>query len=266
MSGVIRHVVNECLRLISEQGLKEQELEEFISCLSLFLPATGGLFAYFLIRKELNKLELVELRGITSKTAKILAYKPIDQLKTLILHDLPNWPLGASSLICTSCGNLKKIDFKTIHMSNQNLSKIIDTNKNLQTIILNNILEQRPFITGSCVSTLLLNNPNITHFITNDDVLRQSIEKSSENVVTNFIGSTGNSKKKSVQIPLSPLPSKTWNLVSGEQDVLNKMKNDDIAALEEALAEKVTVSDQVIVKRDLRLLKNNLKKKKKKSL
>ena len=113
---------------------------------------------------------------------------------------------------------------------------------------------------------MLLNNPNITHFITNDDVLRQSIEKSSENVVTNFIGSTGNSKKKSVQIPLSPLPSKTWNLVSGEQDVLNKMKNDDIAALEEALAEKVTVSDQVIVKRDLRLLKNNLKKKKKKSL
>lgn len=84
--------------------------------------------------------------------------------------------------------------------------------------------------------------------------------------MTNFIGSTGNSKKKSVQIPLSPLPSKTWNLVSGEQDVLNKMKNDDIAALEEALAEKVTVSDQVIVKRDLRLLKNNLKKKKKKSL
>mgnify|MGYP003126293844 CR=1 FL=1 len=37
MSGVIRHIVNECLRLISEQGLKEQELEEFISCLSLEL-------------------------------------------------------------------------------------------------------------------------------------------------------------------------------------------------------------------------------------
>lgn len=36
---------------------KEMDNRLFISCLSLFLPATGGLFAYFLIRKELNKLE-----------------------------------------------------------------------------------------------------------------------------------------------------------------------------------------------------------------
>jgi len=37
MSGVIRHIVNECLRLISEHRLNEQQLDELVSSLSLEL-------------------------------------------------------------------------------------------------------------------------------------------------------------------------------------------------------------------------------------
>lgn len=37
MSGVIRHIVNECLRLISEHGLNEQQLDKLVSSLSLEL-------------------------------------------------------------------------------------------------------------------------------------------------------------------------------------------------------------------------------------
>jgi len=37
MSGVIRHIVNECLRLIREHRLNEQQLEELVSSLSLEL-------------------------------------------------------------------------------------------------------------------------------------------------------------------------------------------------------------------------------------
>eukprot|EP00943_MAST-04B_sp_MAST-4B-sp1_P008567 g8567.t1 len=211
----------------------------------------------FILRNSLKKLELVDLRGITSKTAKVLAYKPIDTLKTLILHDLPNWALGATSFLCASCGNLTEINFSRIHMSDNNLSKIFASNNNLNRVTLNGILEKRPYISGACVSTLVLNS-RVTHFITDNDLLKRSVENSSPNIVTNYIGSTGNSKKTCIQIPLAPLPSKTWNLISGEKDVLAKIKDNDMAELEEALAEKVTVSDKVVVRRHLRLLKKKV--------
>ena len=207
-----------------------------------------------MLRKKLERLELVDLRGITQRTAKLLAYKPIDKIQTLVLHNLPNWPLGASSLLCSACGNLKEVDFCRINMSDKNLHKILETNQNLNSINLHDILEQRPFVTGSNVCKMI-SNSHVTHFITDSDVLRRAVEKSCPNIVTNFIGSTGKNKKECIQIPLSPLPSRTWNLIGGEDEMFSKIKNEDLAALEDALSDKIAVSTQVAVKRDLRLLK-----------
>ena len=108
---------------------------------------------------------------------------------------------------------------------------------------------------------LYISNSRITHFITDNDVLRRAVEKSCQNVVTNFMGSTGKNKKECIHIPLSPLPSRTWNLIGGENEMFSKIKNEDLAALEDALSDKVAVSTQVAVKRDLRLLKRKAKKK-----
>ena len=145
-------------------------------------------------------------------------------------------------------------------MSDKNLHKILETNQNLNTINLHDILEQRPFVTGSNVCKMI-SNSHVTHFITDNDVLRRAVEKSCPNIVTNFIGSTGKNKKECIHIPLSPLPCRTWNLIGGEDEMFSKIKNEDLAALEEALSDKVAVSTQVAVKRDLRLLKRKAKKK-----
>ena len=107
----------------------------------------------------------------------------------------------------------------------------------------------------------MISNSHVTHFITDNDVLRRAVEKSCPNIVTNFIGSTGKNKKECIHIPLSPLPCRTWNLIGGEDEMFSKIKNEDLAALEEALSDKVAVSTQVAVKRDLRLLKRKAKKK-----
>ena len=44
--------------------------------------------------------------------------------------------------------------------------------------------------------------------------------------------------------------------------MFSNIKNEDLAALEDALSDKIAVSTQVAVKRDLRLLKRKGKKKK----
>ena len=149
------------------------------------------------------------------------------------------------------------------------LQKICAACPKLSSLQISNIKPERPRFTGNGAAKAVTSS-RITHFICDNDVIRKCVEQANPNVVVDYLGRTGSNKRKSMHIPLSMNGGKRPDVRSASLSYHLNFKSKsslsvdtdafEDAALEDALSDKVSLSDQITWKRDLHLLKKRIKK------
>ena len=222
------------------------------------------------LRQQLEVLEICDCKGITEKTAAKLAAKPLDSMRKILLHDLANWPLAATPLLCAACTRLEAVDISNIPFSDGSLQKICKTCPTVTYFQVSNIQSGRPRFTGNGAARAVTGG-RITHFLSDSDTIRKCIEEANPRVVVDNLGRTGSNQRNCMHVPLainggrkkeSSISSLDYHIRSKDQSYSVDNETDVLedAALEDALSDKVSLSDQITWKKDLHLLKKRMKR------